>query len=156
MVDFFPLDHEAVAVQITSWALTCCASAGTAVSEGRSSYPVCTYHIPNTNLFIMKKKEICKHILDFLHSNTDCSENSQDFIRNWALIVDQLIYQSCTNQRNQLQKFILTTGTCFFKARTIISLSYMTIGLTMLWPFKQMFLKHQFYALIVFWNFLFM
>jgi hypothetical protein len=120
-VDFFLLDREAVAAQRASRAPTRRASTGVAVSEGRFNYPACTYCTPNTNFFIKKRQFLkkscifCTPVLivlrihlfaqgkaGFISKNTNCGSTSP----------------SCIDQRDQLQKFILATGSCSFKALT--------------------------------------
>jgi hypothetical protein len=54
-VDFFLLDCKAAASQMAGWTPICCAFEAVVIGESRSNYPVCTYHTPNTNFFIMKR-----------------------------------------------------------------------------------------------------
>jgi hypothetical protein len=59
---------------------------------------------------------------------------------------------SCTDRRNQLQKYILATGWCCFKSWLL--LSYMVAAVTILWPFVHTFLKHSSPELMYFlWHF---
>ena len=82
---------------------------------------------PIINFFFMKRESVCEQVLDFLHSSTGCSENSPLHIRKIrphegiTLNADQLLHHIQT-EKNLLQKCILATRSCFFKALTTIVL----------------------------------
>ena len=87
-----------------------------------------------TLIFLLHEEGVCEQILDFLHSTSGYFENSHFHIRKTglhegktglhegkSLNVGQLLHLY-TDWKNQLQKYILATRLCFFKARTTIVL----------------------------------